>query len=308
MNIDCRRAFCSQVFGILLLAPISVCGEEQHNLKSDEQPAYLGKGEHSPSNLVDWQGQPSVVTRLKKEEKTYIFERRTKNEFIVKDKHSGEEYLKLVNENPKNLWPEDYMILLDIQVEQECVTALFYSVSGFTWARARLASYCLKPPFHWKPKHSTATKRWMVESVMVLRPELSSGEIWVAGANPKNLKQVHLNQNGEIQFEYEGFTDIYSFVALPQNEIDEIKKFKPHCKRNGKIYTKALCITPGIKIENHILESYRNSKKMPKIDVATSFSSHDDAIRWYRQNFQDKQAAEEIIGIISKAYSDKNSK
>ena len=311
-----KMKFGSIVFFALIFSSFTaqtVVGESITSSDLNAKSVMQGRGEHRYVSLQNWNGNSEIVSRLEKNNQIFLLERISKNEFVVKDEKTNQEYVRLIDENPWILKPKDGISLVDIRIEKECVTTLFSCPNDCIWVRSRPSNYSLKSPLHWLPPLSPSTKDWKIESAMYLRPLFKNNSSLMPGTDPAGLVEICLNADNDIEFVFEDKTkDVYAFKYFPAEVNTNANRFKAYCEKNEKPYTLnggALCLVRGIITESeHLKEFKEKTTDDVKVFLKFFFTNKNEAIQWYGNNFQDKQAAEEIIGIISKAYSNESEK
>lgn len=268
----------------------------------------FGSGVHY--DVHEWTGTESVISRLENNDDTIIYARTSPIEFVVKNEKCGEIYFKF-SEPSCSYSPGNNGFLVDFRKDGDKVWSLFYSrTHGFYWAMATSNSVKLAVGEHWLPIKGLNVDKWRLYEVMKFRdpyPESSYPNPDILGAE-SGIETARINVRGNVEFVLYDAKEKVPLVdefAFGEQRKKDTHDFWFTILKNEKEWDSLIVWNRGYKpcIIDEIanLEMNRRSGSIAKFEWR--FGSKDEAIQWYRSNFYDKKAAEEIVAIIEKVYS-----
>ncbi len=273
--------------------------------KYETFPANLGLGEHLQN--PEWNGKELILSKLHKGEDLITLVRVSLSDYVVRSEKSSEVFFKMTNKIDFFSPGLPNSFLVDFRRNSEYVTALMYGDRGYYCVKASIRPMVVDPPNHWLPIKMLETKKWyLTEAIKITDPYPDS-----IGAE-SGIIATRLNDTGQIEFQLTqddqkpNIVDVISFGT--ERKKTEQGKWIQLLKNGEKWQDSPVWnrgYLPFVIDEQEEKEMYQNQKSTEGVRdrCGWNFESKDEAIKWYRDNFQDKQAAEAIIQIIDKAFA-----
>lgn len=262
-----------------------------------------GEGVHRAFSFNQWDGKPTIVSSLTKDTRTLLLERTSKTDLVIRDKTSSEVYFKLPSKPANWLNVSDNTVLVDFLIRDEFAIALLCgSDHHYLWLKVeRNLPDKVNPPLHILEPLAVRSEKWHLNEVMWVRD---------FGRRHEMIRHVGLNDDGSIGFILVASENarpdiqVFSFTRERKGDLGTPKFGVTSCLRNGNKANLSSGLLPCLVHEEHErLCIVRAGAAGAKSRVETCFGNKEDAIKWYRDEFTDKQAAEEIVREINKAYS-----
>lgn len=276
-------------------------GQEVDELKKHE--GYHGLGFHRDFKFSEWNGEHVVISRLEKNDQVILFQRISKHDLIVSNEKSSEIYFKIHDSPPKLFEESDNMVLVDFWSSGNSVAALFCCNRGFY---SLLRAYDKPPktekPRHWREPSFALCKGWHLSEIL---------SVTEYGLHLDAIQRARINERGEMEFRWkrDDKIEFFTFTREPKGPPGTIPNFVTFCLKNGVKSVKGNGYMPSVLLESqerfwateHPME-FLNGR------VDGWFSSREEAVKWYGSEFQDKDAAGDIIGVINKASAEGDKK
>lgn len=228
------------------------------------------------------------------------------DKYVVREQQGHDIYFKFT-EKIQNLSPGfPEILIVDFRKDVDSVTVLFYGQNGYYLAKAVNKPLPVRPPEHWLPIRDLDNEKWHLADTMLISDPYPDSIGAEAG-----IVEARLNHKGNVEFQLSEDNATSLIVDEFSISNERAKDDQDHWSlllKNGKKWTDSSVwnrrYRPFVIIEAEEVEILqRSSPNVIRILCERRFAGNNEAIQWYRTNFKDKNAAEEIIRIIEKAYA-----